>query len=69
MKSQEHPKSDFVSSEKLAPVLDVSSRTVRRMKEAGLLPFYVVGSSVKYRVSECLAAMEKLRVAAKTEGL
>lgn len=68
-KNENQPAPEFISSESLAPVLGISARTVRRMKNAGLLPFYVLGHATKYRQEECMAAMARLRVAAKNESI
>jgi len=62
-----HQEAVFVSAEGLAPILGVSSRTVRRLRNAELVPYYKVGGRTLYKIAEALEAMERLRVSAKGE--
>jgi len=50
----------LVSAEKLAELLDISTRTLWRLRAAGKLPAPVrLGGSVRWRIDEVLAWIEK----------
>lgn len=47
-----------VKADVVARALDVSERTVRRMVEAGKIPYYRAGEGLRFDLAEVLAALK-----------
>ncbi len=57
----------LVSEKEIATDMGISPRTVRRLRQARVLPFYRVGKSVRYSREECHRALQQYRVRAVGE--
>ena len=53
------PEEKFLDKRATAAILSCSVATVDNMKRAGELPFYRIGSAVRFKLSEVLEAVEK----------
>jgi excisionase family DNA binding protein len=58
---------NMVRREKVPAVLPVSLRTIGEWQRKGILPFYKVGRTVMFKLSDLETALAKFRVAAADE--
>ena len=49
----------FICQDEVAALLKVTSRTVRNLMRARMIPFYQFGRSVRFRRSEVIEAMAR----------
>ncbi|MDB4712833.1 helix-turn-helix domain-containing protein [bacterium] len=64
-KSTEHP-IEYADRAEIAKILRVSQRYVSKLMSEGMLPYYKLGKSVRFRVSEVIAHMQVYRLGPPT---
>ena len=48
----------FLTADELAAILNVSAHTIRKWRIQGKIPYYKLGRSLRFRVSEVLAKIQ-----------
>ncbi|MBV8900332.1 MAG: helix-turn-helix domain-containing protein [Verrucomicrobia bacterium] len=63
------PLHEFLTEKQVAEALQLSTRTVKRLRAAHQIPFYRLGRSVRFKAAEVSAAIErKCRVGARSKS-
>ncbi len=53
---------DLITESQLADLMKICKRQVYNWRMAGIIPYFKLGKAVRFRASDVMAALEKMRI-------